>query len=172
MDATGLTDDKSTLVQVMAWCRQTTSHYPSQCWPRSLSPYGIARPNEFKCGVTAMAGHFNTLVKCLEGLNSSFIWILQIHNFCFIFPVSLKFCTEHCSITAVHFVKLQNEWTVRKSYGQMRFHEIWVEGEFWRPNEHTRSCRINANIMIVPLSVSWLIAMTSISVQITFHSWE
>ena len=32
-----LTDDKSTLVQVMAWCRQATSHYLSQCWPRSMS---------------------------------------------------------------------------------------------------------------------------------------
>ena len=39
-----LTDDKSTLVQVMAWCRQATSHYLSQCWPRCLSPYGITRP--------------------------------------------------------------------------------------------------------------------------------
>ena len=39
-----LTDDKSTLVQVMAWCRQATSHYLSQCWPRSMSPYGITRP--------------------------------------------------------------------------------------------------------------------------------
>ena len=39
-----LTYDKSTLVQVMAWCRQATSHYLSQCWPRSLSPYGIIRP--------------------------------------------------------------------------------------------------------------------------------
>ena len=39
-----LTDDKSTLVQVMAWCRQTTSHYLSQCWLSSLSPYGVARP--------------------------------------------------------------------------------------------------------------------------------
>ena len=27
------TDDKSTLAQVMAWCRQATSHYLSQCWP-------------------------------------------------------------------------------------------------------------------------------------------
>ena len=34
-----LTDDKSTLVQVMAWCRQATSHYLSQCWPSSMSPY-------------------------------------------------------------------------------------------------------------------------------------
>ena len=39
-----LTDDKSTLVQVMAWCRQATSHYLSQCWPRSLSPYGVTWP--------------------------------------------------------------------------------------------------------------------------------
>ena len=36
-----LTDDKSTLVQVMAWCRQATSHYLSQCWPRFMSPYGV-----------------------------------------------------------------------------------------------------------------------------------
>ena len=34
-------DDKSTLVQVMAWCRQATSHYLSQYWPRSISPYDI-----------------------------------------------------------------------------------------------------------------------------------
>ena len=27
------TDDQSTLVQVMAWCRQATSHYLSQCRP-------------------------------------------------------------------------------------------------------------------------------------------
>ena len=33
-----LTNEKSTLVQVMAWCRQATSHYLNQCWPRSLSP--------------------------------------------------------------------------------------------------------------------------------------
>ena len=38
-----LNDDKSTLVQVMAWCRQATSHYLSQCWLSSLSPYGVTR---------------------------------------------------------------------------------------------------------------------------------
>ena len=36
--------DQSTLLQVMAWCRQATSHYLSQCWPRSLSQYGVTRP--------------------------------------------------------------------------------------------------------------------------------
>ena len=39
-----LTDDKSTLVQVMAWCHQATSHYLSQCWPSFMSPYGVIRP--------------------------------------------------------------------------------------------------------------------------------
>ena len=42
------TDDKSTLIQVMAWCRQATSHYMSQCWLRSLSPYGVTRPQWIK----------------------------------------------------------------------------------------------------------------------------
>ena len=38
------TNDQSILVQAMAWCCQATSHYLSQCWPRSLSPYGVTRP--------------------------------------------------------------------------------------------------------------------------------
>ena len=37
-------DDKSTLIQIMAWSRQPTSHNLSQCWPRSISPYGITKP--------------------------------------------------------------------------------------------------------------------------------
>ena len=39
------TFNKSSLVvQVMAWCRQTTSHYLNQCWLKSMSSYGIIRP--------------------------------------------------------------------------------------------------------------------------------
>ena len=38
----------STLVQVMAWCRQATSHYLNQCWPRSPTPYGVTRPQWVK----------------------------------------------------------------------------------------------------------------------------
>ena len=43
-----LTDDKSALVHVMAWCHQATSHYLSQCWPSFMSPYGVARPQWVK----------------------------------------------------------------------------------------------------------------------------
>ena len=43
-----LTDDKSTLVQVMAWCRQVSSHYLSQCWLSPLSPLASLGHNELK----------------------------------------------------------------------------------------------------------------------------
>ena len=39
-----LTNEKSTQVQVMAWCRQTTRQYLSRCWPKSMKPYGVSRP--------------------------------------------------------------------------------------------------------------------------------
>ena len=38
-----LINHKSTWDQVMAWCRQATSHCLNKCWLRSMSPYGITR---------------------------------------------------------------------------------------------------------------------------------
>ena len=38
-----LTDEESTLLQVMVWCHQATSHYLGQCWPR-MTQYGVTRP--------------------------------------------------------------------------------------------------------------------------------
>ena len=34
------TNNRSTLAWAMAWCR----HNLNQCWPRSMSPYGVTRP--------------------------------------------------------------------------------------------------------------------------------
>ena len=42
------TDDQSTLLQAMAGCRQATSHYLSQCWPRYMTPYDVTRPQWVK----------------------------------------------------------------------------------------------------------------------------
>ena len=42
------TNDNSILVQVMVWCRQATSHYLSQYWPSSMSPYGVIMPQWVK----------------------------------------------------------------------------------------------------------------------------
>ena len=39
-----LSNVESTLVQVMTWCRQATSHYLNQCWPRSLTSFSVTRP--------------------------------------------------------------------------------------------------------------------------------
>ena len=36
-----ITGDKSTLVQVMAWCHQATCHYLSQRWHKSVLPYSV-----------------------------------------------------------------------------------------------------------------------------------
>ena len=43
-----LADNKSTLVQVMVWCFQATSHDLNQCWPRSPMPYGVTQPQWVK----------------------------------------------------------------------------------------------------------------------------
>ena len=45
------TDDKLTLIQVMAWCHQAPSHYLNQWWPSSLSPYDVTRGQWVKMGM-------------------------------------------------------------------------------------------------------------------------
>ena len=66
------TDDQSTLVQVMAWCRQAPSHYLSQCWPRSLLPYGVTRPHWVKLILDwpKITSHIHTQLK----------WLLRKNN--------------------------------------------------------------------------------------------
>ena len=55
--AQNATDDKSILVQVMACWPQATSHYLSRCWPRSMSPYGITKPQWVIRLTTQQNGH-------------------------------------------------------------------------------------------------------------------
>ena len=69
-----LSDDKSTLVQVMAWCRQPASHYLSQCWPRSLTPYGVTRPQwvywynyrTWLCRIQCSMPHLSSKLYCFS----------------------------------------------------------------------------------------------------------
>ena len=51
-----LSNEKLTLVQLMAWCHQATSHYLSHCWPRSMSPYCITRPQWVNCNPQCLMG--------------------------------------------------------------------------------------------------------------------
>ena len=36
-------NNKSVLVEVMAWCREATSHYLTQYWSSPILPYGITK---------------------------------------------------------------------------------------------------------------------------------
>ena len=63
------TDDKSTLVQVMAWCRQATSPYLSECWPRSMSPNGVTRPQWVSMYLHFISFLYNEIFQVDEILN-------------------------------------------------------------------------------------------------------
>ena len=89
-----LTNDKSTLVQVMAWCHQATSHYLSQCWPSSLSPYGVIRPQwikELACQPFCVS--LNNLNLNMNRMNN---WFIDSYNFTHTCP----FFQEHDSYRA------------------------------------------------------------------------
>ena len=50
-------DDKSTLVKVMAWCREATRHYLNQCWHNLMSPYCVAKPRWVKYQIYLLPGN-------------------------------------------------------------------------------------------------------------------
>ena len=60
-----ITDDKSKLVQVLAWCHQATSHYLKQFCPRSVSPYGITRSQWVNTKVSNQIDHEMSTVICI-----------------------------------------------------------------------------------------------------------
>ena len=74
------TDDKSTLVQVMAWC---TSHYLSQSCPRSVSPYGITRPQWVNLLVVFYEGAFQQPMpsQCWERIENTNMFLCFLYKF-------------------------------------------------------------------------------------------
>ena len=69
--------DKSTLVQVMTWCRQAPSHHLNQCWPRSLMPYGVTKPQWVKSLVRSPVRRMKTLRGWQASLGSAINWLLK-----------------------------------------------------------------------------------------------
>ena len=64
-------DNKSTSVQVMAWCRQATSHYLSQCWPWSMLPYGKQANSLIRISYVT---HIMWFINTLEGKKKGISW--------------------------------------------------------------------------------------------------
>ena len=102
-----LTDGKSTLDQVMAWCHQATSQYLSQCWSRSLSQYSVIRPQWVKvCAillkilVPIMATRVTCLIinwlapgRCCCILN---VWYSNRFEWSISCPFSVKLFSSEC----------------------------------------------------------------------------
>ena len=76
-------DDKSTLVQAMAWCLQVTSHYLNQCWPISILPYGVTRPqlvNSLALGYITVILMYNQGLTEAVVISSPLSWNLEISS--------------------------------------------------------------------------------------------
>ena len=72
-----LTDDKSTLVQVMAWCRQATSHYLSQCQGRQFQTRGgiYHGINRYKLSCHKQVSDTQNVQNCHKRvLNNKIVW--------------------------------------------------------------------------------------------------
>ena len=110
-----LTDDKLTLVQVMAWCCQATSYRLRQCWPRSMSPYhDVTRPQWVKF----YSVRNQTLIVILSGptirIFIGFDYIIKCHMCIYLrtwfyisFPVRCDNCTD---VMGVFFDNIIYTW--------------------------------------------------------------
>ena len=81
-------DGKSTLVQVMAWCHQATSHSP-----RSLSPHGITKIQWVKATMTSTSQVPSYILQHIEACyckDISVFWFIQITMIHFTDPVKNK----------------------------------------------------------------------------------
>ena len=59
--STDLSDDKSTLVQVMAWRRQAKCYHLCLCWPRFVSSYGVIRAQWFRVWASGKCQGFQSV---------------------------------------------------------------------------------------------------------------
>ena len=80
----------------MAWCPQATSHYPNQCWPRSMSPYGISRPQwinwNYRQHIFAFASEW--CFKIFDLFISTYYKVAFSTDIVFLMKVKLYYSTE------------------------------------------------------------------------------
>ena len=142
-----VTDDKSTLVQVMAWCRQATSHYLKQCWPRCMSPYGVNRPqcvNSYAKIILCMDSanqrcHYNVMSSLIGWANTQNdpnygpLWILYIPQITYWQFISLNMSQKHHVFTKEDDKShnCHNKWISEGQshigpHGQLQFKHLFI----------------------------------------------
>ena len=90
-----------TLVQVMLWCRQATTHYLSQCWPRSMSLLGL-NYGDIDLGQIFSSNLVNIRATKLQETTIEVFFTKQ--SLFFIYP-QLR-CHRYMRITKPHLLKL------------------------------------------------------------------
>ena len=109
----------------MAWCRQATSHYLTQCWLRSTLSCGVTKQQSFKASVEnhPVVKHFDANIQ----LSSSSVWgcnwmydihdVYELKNY-----ADFSHCTLHICGTWSLCRKLKPRW--------LEFYLVW-----WISNE-------------------------------------
>ena len=89
-----LSDQKSTQVQVMTWCRHATSHYLSWYWPKFLSPYhmAIASLQWVKSGI--VLGFVATQMQWVSSIFFVFFLYVYLKMLMLILIFSIHICHE------------------------------------------------------------------------------
>ena len=138
-----LTSERSTFVQVMAWCHQAPSHDLSQCWPRYMSPYSSLGHNELrfyqKVVFTWVVLHFFILTLIhtnIFALWYPYLFIIQLLHGNNIFEersVFMQKCSFCCGkITASHhFIFIISCWTNTCIEQKIRFNLLWPSDAMW-----------------------------------------
>ena len=100
-----LSDDNSTLVEVMAWCCRVANDYLSQYSPISLSPHGVTRSqwvNGFPCHSLCSRCH-----KAVDSAGGCFIqWLVQKIGPLW-YRTSLRFISIACMFHNINSVELE-----------------------------------------------------------------
>ena len=138
--------DKSTLVQVMAWCRQATNHYLSQCWPRSLTPYGATRPQWVKL--------------CMEhdSRNARFVKTLKLSINCNVYRGRTRFNeTLTCTVEATVHHKTGSTMVHVMACCRTAILYVVLERQqlkSWAKNNGTLTKSCNILIFVYPISIA------------------
>ena len=100
--------EKSTLAQVMAWCRQATSHYLSQGGPISMSPYGVTKPQWVKIHIALI---WKISMKFVCNLTYHMPQLLSLHSMCKIVNW-LDNSNQNQSKKNFHKISFLGSWTI------------------------------------------------------------
>ena len=110
------------LVVVMVWRRQVTNCYLNQCWPGSMTPYGVTIPQWFQCVFNWYYHSLSFMTKMYE----------TPFGFCWCFLVCML-CMGLCDFMA----------NAQDCHCVIGLHDRWMRSCFYQT--HTDSAHTNLN---------------------------